>query len=141
MTAIASKPGFTDSRERGPRTKTVLVADDDPMSLLLLAGFLETEGYEVITAIDGATAVDLYRRHPEPVAVALLDVQMPRLNGRETLDKLRTMDAQLPVVVMSGMQSEAVQEMFDGTEIQGMINKPYRWETIRSAVRKALDNG
>lgn len=138
MTALASKHEFTDSRDRDPRTKTILVADDDPMNLLLLAGFLETEGYEVITAIDGATAVDLYRRHPEPVSVALLDVQMPRLNGRETLDKLRTLDADLPVVVMSGMQSSAVEEMFDGTKVQGMISKPYRWETIRGAVRKAL---
>jgi CheY-like chemotaxis protein len=58
---------------------TVLVADDDPVTRLMLSGSLERSGHQVRTAENGAQALDLARS--EPFDVVLLDVLMPELDG------------------------------------------------------------
>jgi carbon storage regulator CsrA len=71
-----------------PRGPKVLVVDDDPHDRELLASLLEMDGCTVETAQDGLEALDALQRLPTP-DVVLLDMQMPRLDGKETLAAIR----------------------------------------------------
>jgi DNA-binding response OmpR family regulator len=82
----------------------LLVVDDDPINLRLLASYLQREGHEVATANDGAEGWELVRR--EPFDVVLLDVLMPELDGYEVLARIRDDDdlSKLPVIMISSVE-------------------------------------
>src|SRR5215831_19005930 len=67
----------------------VLVADDDHLVRVLVQLGLERDGVDVWLASSGKEAIQLYRTHRESIAVVLLDVHMPGLDGPATLDALR----------------------------------------------------
>jgi CheY-like chemotaxis protein len=69
----------------------ILVADDDPALLNLLELLLRRRGFDVWAARDGRAAVELFRRHRGGVAVVLLDVRIPGLDGPQALAELRRM--------------------------------------------------
>jgi CheY-like chemotaxis protein len=79
----------------------ILVADDEPLLLRIIVDALTDEGYEVVAARDGREAVELaVRERPD---LLLMDVMMPRLDGREAVRRLRERsDGQaVPMVLMS----------------------------------------
>jgi len=78
---------------------TILVVDDDPLQRELLARALTRHGYRANTTGDGAEALDCLAR--EPVALVLLDIIMPRLDGISVLKEIRGRARQLPVLVLS----------------------------------------
>ena len=65
----------------------ILVAEDDRAILTGVADLLESEGYEVVPAGNGAEALDLYRRHAPDLV--LLDVMMPKMSGIELIQRVR----------------------------------------------------
>lgn len=83
--------------------RTVLIADDDPVTLQILSAALKKAGYHVITAMDAMQAVrSAHRRVPDAM---LLDVMMPGGTGLEVLKKVKaSSDTQLiPIIAMSGL--------------------------------------
>ena len=67
----------------------VLVVDDDHIVRIMVQLALERNGFDVWLARNGREAIELYRRHAEEIAVLLLDVRMPGLDGIQTLEVLR----------------------------------------------------
>jgi DNA-binding response OmpR family regulator len=93
--------------------KRILVVDDDPTYLTLEESVLKREGYEVVTAEDGAQAMSLYKE--QEFDLVLLDVMMPGVDGFEVSRTLREGDRQkkVPVVfVTSKDDSKSMQEGF-----------------------------
>ena len=84
----------------------VLIVDDDPMIRNLVRSILEAEGFDVIEADDGAKGIEILDAEPRPINISLvvLDVVMPRLNGLDTLTrlKLHSHTANLPVLMLTG---------------------------------------
>jgi two-component system chemotaxis sensor kinase CheA len=91
-------------------SKTVLIAEDSVTSRMLLKGILETAGYRVTTAVDGAEAFALLQKTPFDILVS--DVEMPRMNGFELTTKVRSTEqlAQVPVVLVTGLDSREDRE-------------------------------
>ena len=112
----------------GP-TGQVLVADDDPAVLGLVAEMLEEEGYAVRRAADGATA--LAQVESEPPDVVVTDVMMPRLDGLTLAARLR--ERGVPVVLMS-----AVIERLPAAEF-ALVAKPFDLDDLLAAVQRVLD--
>lgn len=79
--------------------KTILVVDDDDSVRRGLRCVLVTEGYQVIAASNGREAVQVFRAHP--CDLALLDMNMPLLNGWGTIGGLRSLDPTLPVILIT----------------------------------------
>src|SRR5688572_22258493 len=80
-------------------TQRILVVDDDPIVRGTIRAFLQTEGYSVQTAGDGAEALEEIGR--ECPNVVLLDMRMPVMDGWEFVNELRARDIDLPIVVMT----------------------------------------
>ena len=82
----------------------VLVVDDEPDALELLQAFLEAKGYEVLTASDGEEALQKVKE--ERPHLMLLDVRMPKLTGLEVLKRVREIDREVGVIMVTAVNEE-----------------------------------
>src|SRR3989449_7415671 len=117
----------------------VLVIDDEAAIRDSLRMTLEYEGYEFVGAATGQEGLALAER--EGPDLVLLDVKMPGMDGLEVLERLRSMNESLPVVVISGHGtiSTAVEATKKGAF--DFIEKPFASERVLVSLRNALDQG
>jgi DNA-binding response OmpR family regulator len=84
----------------------VLVVDDEPEAVELLVEFLSSKGYEVLTATSGEEA--LRRVKEDRPHLVLLDIRMPQMNGLEVLRRIREIDAEMGVIMVTAVNEEDV---------------------------------
>ena len=118
--------------------KTVLIVDDEEAVRVVTRAALEREGAVVEEAVDGEAAVELLTRNPEGIDLVLLDVTMPGMSGFETLDTLRLLNADVPVVMISGYMEPGVSLEARGTEGVRFLHKPFRIDDLLENIAKAL---
>jgi CheY-like chemotaxis protein len=110
---------------------TILVVDDNLDSIAFTKHYLETAGWTVVTAADGAEGLRFYQEHRTRIVLLLTDVEMPNIGGRELADRVLRMDSQLPVLFMTGGSWNPCR----GLEC---IAKPFRSAELVERVRRAL---
>jgi DNA-binding NtrC family response regulator len=117
--------------------KKILLVDDDESLRRVLEYQLREEGYRVTPVGDGRTALD--RFSAEPVDLVLTDVRMPEMDGAELLARLKAVQPDLPVIVITahGTIDLAVEAMKLGAS--DYLTKPFSGEQLKTAVRKALE--
>jgi DNA-binding response OmpR family regulator len=116
----------------------VLVADDDPDILALVRFRLERDGYEVLSALDGETALD--RALARPPDLALLDVMMPRLDGYEVTRRLRAHGptTTIPIILLTArVQEHDVARGFEAGA-DDYVTKPFSPQALGERVQAAL---
>lgn len=115
----------------------ILVIDDDPAVRQLLAETLTGEGYQVTVMSSGLEGVEAVK--DQPVHVVLTDLQMPGIDGLETIDRISKIDSKIISIVMTGYGTVdyAVRAMKAGAF--DFITKPFEPDTVTVVVRKALD--
>ncbi|GAB6907773.1 Acetoacetate metabolism regulatory protein AtoC [Desulfosarcina cetonica] len=115
--------------------ETILIVDDEKNYTLILAAVLEDAGFETLTANSGAEALEILSQ--SDVDLALTDMKMPGMDGIELLERIKKMDADLPVVMMTahGTVEKAVEAMQKGA--YNYILKPFDNEQLVLHVRKA----
>lgn len=108
-----------------PSRGRVLVVDDDPAARLLMRSVLEKEGFEVLEADDGGPALDLLDREGG-VSLVMLDLNMPKLHGRDVLERIRTSigTTGLPVIVLTGVEDPAIEIEMLGAGADDYLRKP-----------------
>jgi two-component system NtrC family response regulator len=116
---------------------TVLVVDDEKNYLVVLEDLLQEAGYEVATASSGGQAVEIIQK--TPVDTVLSDIKMPGMSGIELLDAVKTLDADLPVILMTAYAEvdQAVNAMKNGA--LDHIQKPFDNRDIRRAVARGVE--
>lgn len=121
-------------------TKTVLVVDDDPTQRRLIQGVLEREDFAVAHAEDGGAAID-YLNAGKAADVVLLDLQMPGMDGHQTLAEMRARGFGQPVIVLTatGGVETVVKLMQAGA--QDFFIKPVGADRIIVSIRNALSLG
>ena len=80
---------------------TVLVVEDDPQVLELVARILRDGGYDVVTARDGREAWGIFQRAEPPIGLVIADVVMPHMTGTELAAHVAGRDPDLPIILMS----------------------------------------
>ncbi|MBK8792210.1 MAG: PAS domain S-box protein [Holophaga sp.] len=121
-------------------TGQVLVVDDEPAVLEFAAQALERLGFKAITARDGQEAVDLFRQAPQAFHVVLLDLTMPRMDGRESLRELRRVRPEIPVLLSSGFSDQDLLKELATEKHLLFLQKPYQLNTLKLAVRELLQH-
>jgi two-component system nitrogen regulation response regulator NtrX len=116
---------------------TLLVVDDEPQILRAVAGVLQDEGFEVLTAPDGETALKMVAA--EVPDLVLLDIALPGLDGLEALTELKRQHPLLPVIMVSAYGS--VENAVKATRLGAFdfIEKPPNADKILLSVRNALE--
>jgi len=116
---------------------TLLIADDDPVALDLLAEVLSREGYRVRAAASGEDCLRL--AEAEPVDLAIVDLRMPGLDGLQVIQRLATIQPGVPVLVLTAFVTidTAIEAIRSGA--YDYLSKPFRMEEIKVVVRRALE--
>jgi len=120
-------------------SKKILWVDDEIEFFRSHVVFLETRGYSVTTAADGDTAVRLVEENPAAYDLVLLDKQMPVKSGNATLDEIKAIRPNLPVVMLTGYQHSA--EIAMGKRYEAYLTKPIDPGKLLIACQQILDAG
>ena len=118
------------------RKQTLLVVDDEEGLRELLSGIFEDE-YEVWFAHDGALALELARRHQ--IDVAVLDIRMAGMSGIDLLERLKSADPSIEVVMMTAFETTDTMRQALRLRACDYIKKPFTLSTMRAAVARAMD--
>jgi len=119
-------------------SETILVTEDEYAIRNLLEKVLSEQGYRVITAADGADALDLVRQNEGEIDLVITDVVMPNLSGPEMVQRLQVDHPGMKVIFMSGYAKQGSLAAIEGDEAE-ILEKPFSPQTIRTLVRKVLD--
>jgi two-component system NtrC family sensor kinase len=119
-------------------TETILLAEDEEAIRNLAERCLRGYGYDVLRASDGKEAVALFEAHPE-ISIAVLDVVMPRMGGKEALDAMRLRRPDLKALFTSGYSTDQIHESFVLLPGIDFLPKPYGPASLARRVREVLD--
>jgi nitrogen-specific signal transduction histidine kinase/CheY-like chemotaxis protein len=124
---------------QGARSReTVLVVEDEPMVRDLIFRVLETCGYEVQSAMHGDEALRIAEAHPGRIDLLLTDVVMPRMGGRELVERFRELRPETRVLFMSGYTDDALlRHGLAGIEA-GFLQKPFSPQVLARTVEELL---
>ncbi len=117
---------------------TILLVDDNVDVSGAYTAVLETLGYRVLCARDGAEAVRLGRAHRDEIALVLTDLAMPGMSGAEVVQALRREGVRAPVVVMSGYAQPAEAASGALGDVAAWLVKPLDVDELARAVEDAL---
>jgi CheY-like chemotaxis protein len=108
----------------------VLIVDDEFDIREAVRDVLASEGYEVLTAVNGREALDLLDHPPRP-CVVLLDLMMPVMNGWQVIEALRSRSdlSDLPIVLVTASDSRP-------KDVAGLIRKPFDLDRLLSTVER-----
>jgi len=119
--------------------ETIFLAEDDEMVRIFEKDTLESQGYNVIEAIDGEDAIMKYSLFRDKIDLVILDVVMPKKNGKEIYDEIRNMDPEMPVLFTSGYAFDILEQKGIDTEKIDILYKPVGYDYLLQKVREILD--
>jgi len=117
----------------------ILWADDEIDLLKPQLLFLEQKGYDVVTVSNGYDAVEEYEQQDD-IDVVFLDESMPGMTGLETLSKLKDLDSNIPIVMITKNEAETLMEEAIGSQIDDYLIKPVNPNQILLTLKKIIDN-
>jgi|GEM_PF-600783 len=129
------------SRDLRGGSETILLVDDEPYIREFGQRMLGRAGYEVITAGHGSEALDIYRMMKDRIALVILDVIMPEMDGRRCLAGLLSINPKVKVIMSSGHTEDRVAREAKAAGAREFIPKPYDALLALRTIRKVLDDG
>lgn len=127
------------ARELSGQGRLALAAEDEPEVLRLTAAYLASAGFRVLTARDGDEAAAQIEAHAGDLAVAVLDVIMPKQTGVAICLRLRARGSQLPVVLVTGYDDEALGPT-EWDERVSVLRKPFGAADLLARVARVLEH-
>ncbi|MBI5375393.1 MAG: PAS domain S-box protein [Candidatus Schekmanbacteria bacterium] len=121
-------------------TETILLAEDDEEVRNMTKTVLEEAGYRVIPAVNGEDAVEKFRNNKEQIQFVILDVIMPKKNGKEALDEIRKITPKVKVLFLSGYTSDILERKGIDEEKLNFISKPLKPFLLYERVRELIDS-
>ena len=119
-------------------TSCILLVDDEEMIRSMGHDLLTELGYTVYLAEDGYQALELYAHHRDAISLVILDMIMPKMNGKETYLKLLETDPDVRVLLCSGFHREGTTQELIEFGAKGFIKKPYNMIDLSRAVMEGI---
>jgi HAMP domain-containing protein/CheY-like chemotaxis protein/signal transduction histidine kinase len=119
--------------------RTALLVDDDPRNIFALSSALERRGMKVLTATTGGEAIQIVEETPS-LAIVLMDIMMPEMDGYQTIDKIRQNKAyrRLPIIALTAKAMKGDREKCLQAGASDYLAKPVNTEQLLSALRMWL---
>ena len=150
--AAPREPAQAEAESQAPAAKyrgsgTILVIDDDALVLRVTEQMLRSPGFEVLTAADGRSGIELFRKHlataspSNPIACVVLDWMMPVMDGEQTLRELRRLSPSTPVLVTTGGSQHGSAGSPDLRDADAFLQKPFGAEELLGKIRELVPSG
>lgn len=117
----------------------ILVVDDETSIQDITKTMLEDQNYRVLTASDGFEAISLYVKHNQEIAVVLMDLMMPEMDGLTAIRTLKKMNAEVKVIATSGLVLDNTLADVSSVGVDVLLPKPYTAEALLKELRRILD--
>lgn len=118
---------------------TILVVEDEAMLLELVASLLESKGYSVLTAMDGAEAIDVYAKHKDSIALVLTDLGLPKVDGWDAFQRMKEINPDVNVIFASGYIDNTLRSNLLNAGAKDLVGKPYLADEILNRVASTLN--
>lgn len=116
--------------------KKILVVDDDKDTRWLLSEILQEQGYKILTSQDGRGAIRITKN--EKFDLILLDLEMPGINGVETLKGVRKFNKNVPVIIISASENERLIEEVLKLGVFTYLPKVFDLKKLVAVVKQAM---
>ncbi len=118
---------------------TVLVIDDEEVVRNVTKRMLSRIGYNPLLAEDGPSGTEIYKHNKENIVCVMLDMTMPRMSGEETLARLKEINPDVRVLLMSGYSEQEASNRFNGKGVSGFMQKPYTPQDLQEKLSEILE--
>lgn len=129
---LAQKNGATENTENQENKNAILIVDDESTIRSLLANFLNTVGFETIEAETGEEAIKLIEG--KAPALALIDINMPGMDGAQTLQKIRTTNPKIGTIMITGVQDNDLALQCINLGAYDYLTKPFDLNHVHSVI-------
>jgi two-component system NtrC family sensor kinase len=129
-----------DGRTADISRTRILVIEDDPMVRTMVDAVLRSYGYRCLLAENGPEALAIFEEHGSDISLALLDVIMPGMNGKQVCEALRARSPQLKVLFLTGYTADVIKNrgiLVDGIDL---LLKPAQSDVLANKIRAMLDS-
>ncbi len=116
----------------------ILLVDDETSILDITKETLETYGFTVMLARDGAEAVGIYARNKAEIALVITDMMMPVMDGISTIRALRKINPEIKIIASSGFLEDANITQFVDSSMEAFLHKPYTAEQLLTLIHRQL---
>jgi two-component system cell cycle sensor histidine kinase/response regulator CckA len=129
----------TQEDRPGGGSETILLVDDEKIIRDVGEATLARFGYTVLTAADGDTALEHYRREHQRIDLVILDLVMPKMSGKKCLEALIKINPAVKVVIASGYSESEHRAGLIQSGAKGFVGKPYAAKKLLKTIREVLD--
>lgn len=117
----------------------ILIIEDEKSIRSFTKKTLEEIGYEVIEAVDGIEAIEIYKREKDNLDLVILDLILPKLNGIDVFKRIKELNPAQKVIISTGYGLKShLEELFGKDTVAAFLEKPYTYITLTTALKKAL---
>jgi len=134
----ASEPAQAEPVHSPATGGAILIIDDEKSVRTVTQKILERKGYAVLTAEGGREGIELLRQHTDEIAVVLLDLTMPHMDGPATFTELRRLRNDLPIILCSGYSEVDATSRFVGKGLAGFLKKPFDIDDLTAKLAKLI---
>ncbi|MHA1728583.1 MAG: ATP-binding response regulator [Promethearchaeota archaeon] len=117
----------------------ILIADDEPTVLKVIASMLKRMGFEVITAVNGKEALKKYKLHHHEINLVILDLFMAEMDGKECFQEIKKINSDIKLIISTGYGSNKKRLELQEMGITGIIQKPYTITELSTVLKYALE--
>jgi CheY-like chemotaxis protein len=137
---LANKTPSASDLEQYGGIETILLVEDDGLLRSALQDCLSQLGYQLIISKDGKEAFELIDKHQDEIDLLCVDYHLPRFNGIEITEKLRSVRAKCRAILMSGSPIQYEDEEIGGVHFSHILTKPVELSEFARVIRKTLDS-
>jgi PAS domain S-box-containing protein len=137
-TAVAPQSPSTHADSPAGRNRLIMVIDDENFILAAAKATLEDAGYRVVTAGEGAEALETFRQHQGEIKAIVVDMMMPGMDGAATMRSLREIDPQVCLIASSGLRTVNHAAKAVAEYAAAFLQKPYTDDQLLSTLSKVV---
>jgi len=117
----------------------ILLVDDEAYVRETTAEVLKAFGYKILQAEDGLQAIDVFQKHQHHIDIVILDVVMPKLGGVEAAAHIRMINANIPVIFVTGYDKEQMLSLDGQASNSAVLGKPIQFDKLHHIMSEAMN--
>jgi len=128
----------TSTNKPSPPDLTILLVEDEEQVRCIAANMIRQMGFAFIEASNGLEALEVYQEHSTEIKLVITDIGMPLMDGYELIQRLKSLNPALPIIVSSGFSEQTITSRIPPSDITAFVGKPYKLEHFVEVINSVV---